>query len=147
MKVQRFLRESTAVRFLSGAAALERALSARLKPFGLAVLPSLILVSVYFEKGRPIRPRDLHAAFGTTKGNISHCLSRLEELHYLKRVPEPHDRRSCTVELTKKGEAVALRLVALFESLERRFEAALAPMAGMEWIGLLKKVSTVRKSI
>ena len=60
----------------------------------LSFLEGLTLATVFFESPKSIRPSQLAEAFGTTRGNVSHCVSSLEAKGLLQRRIDQEDARA-----------------------------------------------------
>jgi DNA-binding MarR family transcriptional regulator len=129
MKIQEFLRQSPTMRILAAAREMEIAMRDILSGESLNLLQALVLVSLFFEEGTESRPSELHETFSTTKSHISHCISRLEELGFVKRSPEMKDRRACRVRLTAKGSEACRDLIRYFDRLQAASESALTPIS------------------
>jgi DNA-binding MarR family transcriptional regulator len=54
------------------------------------------------EQRGPMTAGELARAAGLTTGAMTNLLDRLERMNYLRRVPNPADRRSVVIELTEK---------------------------------------------
>lgn len=57
-------------------------------------------------------PKDLAIHTGLTTGSTTAMLDRLEKIGYIRRVPNPHDRRGILVEITQAYKDAAAPLVA-----------------------------------
>ncbi len=88
----------------------------------LSFAEGLILTAILFEEPSPIKPSQLADTFGTTRGNISHSLSSLEAKGFLQRKIDPEDARAYQVTLRPPGKKCALRVVGIFDRLQRTFE-------------------------
>ena len=81
------------------------ALAARtLETDGLTFLEGLVLAAVFFEAPRAIKPSHLAETFGTTRGNVSHCVSSLEAKGLLSRKIDPEDARAYQLLLRPPGK-------------------------------------------
>ncbi len=60
----------------------------------LNFLEGLVLSAMFFESPRPVKPSHLADTFGTTRGNVSHCVSSLEAKGLLHRSIDPEDARA-----------------------------------------------------
>src|SRR3954452_6124124 len=67
------------------------------------------------------RPSDLAAERGMTKQAMNYLLRQLEELGYLRRIEDPHDKRSKRIELTERGYAAAKNIRATVREVEREW--------------------------
>lgn len=83
---------------------------------GLADNDSIVLSHLAAAGGR-LLPRDLSAAMEVRTGTLTAMLDRLEAVGFVRRVPNPDDRRSTFVELTDEG---ATTLDESFALLRRR---------------------------
>jgi DNA-binding MarR family transcriptional regulator len=75
----------------------------------------------------PSRIGDLHRAFGHKRSTLTAVLDRLEQRGHVRRMPDPHDRRSVVVSLTAQGEPTARRVRRAVTELERRILAGCSP--------------------
>lgn len=69
----------------------------------------------------PISPRQITEFLGITSGTCTALLDRLEKAGYIRRSPNPQDRRSVLVTL---DEAAAASQLALLEKLHDRYRGA-----------------------
>ncbi|MFC1669293.1 MarR family winged helix-turn-helix transcriptional regulator [Spirochaetota bacterium] len=51
-----------------------------------------------------LRMKELALKMGVTTGTLTVTIDKLEKINLVKRVPNPNDRRSYVIELTKKGK-------------------------------------------
>ena len=122
MRIDAFLRESPMFAVSRAALSFE-ALSARvLAADELSFLEGLVLAALFFEAPRPIKPSQLSATFVTSRGNISHCVSRLEAKGLLQRRIDPDDARAYQLTLKPPGRRTALRVIGAFDALQSVFE-------------------------
>lgn len=141
MKIQRYLDSSPVFRVMSASETIRKKLNRRLGESELGFLPALILVSLFFEEDRAAQPALLHRTFGTTKGNISHCLAHLEERRMIKRVAHPRDRRISRVVLTPSGATLCAKLIGYFDAIQSEFEIAFSPGDARQFLDGLAKLS------
>jgi DNA-binding MarR family transcriptional regulator len=78
MRIEAFLRESPLFAVTSTARHFESLTTRVLEEVDLRFLEALVLAAIFFEVPRPVRPSSLAETFGTTRGNVSHCVSSLE---------------------------------------------------------------------
>ncbi len=71
-----------------------------MEPLGVSVADSMVLASM--RRGRT-SPVELCRVLGRTTGGMSLTLDRLVKAGWVKRVPDPGDRRRIIVKLTAKG--------------------------------------------
>lgn len=65
-----------------------------------------VLVRLSEAPGRELRMSELADAAGSSRSRLSHAVSRLEELGWVRRVSCPSDRRGQIAELTEAGYEV-----------------------------------------
>ena len=75
------------------------------------------------------RPSVLAERAGMTRGAMGELIDELEQLGYVKRVPDPLDRRAKLVVGTAKAETVVAIVVRVNDTLERRFKRELGAAA------------------
>lgn len=122
MRIDAFLRESPMFAVSKAKQSFE-ALSTRvLAADGLSFLEGLVLAALFFEAPRPVKPSHLSAAFSTSRGNISHCVSGLEAKGLLLRRIDPEDARAYQLTLKPHGRRTALRVIGAFDALQKSFE-------------------------
>lgn len=73
------------------------------------------------------RPSELAAERGMSKQAVNYLLGQLEALGYLKRQPDPRDRRSKRIALTNRGERAARTVRDAVKDVERHWEVQLGP--------------------
>lgn len=93
----------------------------------LGFMEGLVLAAIFFELPRPIKPSHLAATFATTRGNISHAVSSLEAKGLLQRRIDPGDARGYLLTLKPAGKRCALRIIAAFDAMQKRFENEVGP--------------------
>jgi len=117
-----------------------------LRDDGLSFLEGLTLAAVFFEAPKTIKPSQLAEAFGTTRGNVSHCVSSLEAKGFLQRRIDPEDARAYLLTLKPQGKRCALRVIAALDKLQREFEAEIGKAALGEMIRTLRKLEGIVNS-
>jgi DNA-binding MarR family transcriptional regulator len=88
----------------------------------LNFLEGLILAAIFFDDPVLAKPSQLAETFGTTRGNISHCISSLEAKGFLQRLIDPADARSYMLALKPQGKRCAQRVIGVFDGLQTAFE-------------------------
>lgn len=122
MRIEAFLQESPLFAVVSAARRFE-ALTARiLQEDELSFFEALVLAAIFFEAPRPVRPSSLAETFGTTRGNVSHCVSSLEAKGLLRRKIDQEDARAYKLTLKPQGRKSAMRVIGAFDRLQRSFE-------------------------
>lgn len=89
----------------------------------LNLLEGLVLAALFLEAPLAIKPSTLAATFRTSRGNISHCLALLEARGLIQRRIDPDDARAFSLLLRPAGKRSALRVIAAFDELQRRYES------------------------
>ena len=113
---------------------------------GLSFLEGLTLAAVFFEAPKTIKPSQLAEAFGTTRGNVSHCVSSLEAKGFLQRRIDPEDARAYLLTLKPQGKRCALRVIAALDKLQRAFEAEIGKASLGEMLRTLRKLEGIVNS-
>ena len=88
--------------------------------------------------------RDLAGRLGVTPGTLIPLIDRLEELHYIRRVPDLKDRRLTWLELTTRGERLFRQL---FRAGGRRVMAAIAKLNSTDRKTLGRILNQIAESI
>jgi len=140
MRIDAFLRESPMFAVNRAARRFEVLAAEVLRDDGLSFLEGLTLAAVFFEAPKTIKPSQLAEAFGTTRGNVSHCVSSLEAKGLLQRRIDPDDARAYQLALKPQGKRCALRVIAALDKLQREFEAEIGKGALGEMLRTLRKL-------
>ena len=75
----------------------------------------------------PMTPVELARALHYNPGALTRLLDKLEQRGYLKRVPDPDDRRALRLELTTQGKALRKRVIGYCDAVASRiFEGTTA---------------------
>ena len=99
------------------------ALTARLlEADGLNFLEGLILATLFFESPVAVKPSQLAETFGTTRGNVSHCISSLEAKGLVQRKIDLEDARAYHLALKPSGRKTAIRVIGALDKVQREFE-------------------------
>jgi DNA-binding MarR family transcriptional regulator len=140
MRIDAFLQESPMFT-VSRAARRFEALAARaLADDELSFLEGLVLAALFFEAPQPVKPSQLAETFGTTRGNVSHCLSSLEAKGHLQRKIDPDDARVFLLALKPQGKRTAVRVIGAFDRLQKEFEGEIGKMALSEMLKAIRKL-------
>jgi DNA-binding MarR family transcriptional regulator len=108
----------------------------------LSFLEGLTLAALFFEAPRLVKPSQLAETFGTTRGNVSHCITSLEAKGWLQRRIDPEDARSYQLTLKPQGKRCAVRVIAAFDKLQREFEEEIGKNALAEMVRLIRRLET-----
>lgn len=142
MRIEAFLRESPLFAVTSAARRFEALTARLLEEDQLSFLEALVLAAIFFEAPQPVRPSSLAESFGTTRGNISHCVSSLEAKGLLLRKIDLEDARAYRLTLKPQGRKAALRVIAAFDRLQRLFEHDAGKTALRDMLKVLRQVET-----
>lgn len=140
MRIGAFLRESPMFAVNRAARRFDTLAAEVLRDDGLSFLEGLTLAAVFFEAPKTIKPSQLAEAFGTTRGNVSHCVSSLEAKGFLQRKIDPEDARAYQLALKPQGKRCALRVIAALDRLQREFEAEIGKPALGEMLRTLRRL-------
>jgi DNA-binding MarR family transcriptional regulator len=122
MRIDAFLDESPLFAVNRAARRFESLTTQVLAADSLGFLEGLVLAAMFFEAPRLVKPSHLAETFGTTRGNVSHCVSSLEAKGLLQRKIDPEDARAYLLTLKPQGKKCALRVIAAFDKLQKEFE-------------------------
>jgi len=122
MRIDAFLDQSPVFAVNRAARRFESMTSQLLAADSLSFLEGLILAAVFFESPQQIKPSQLAQTLGTTRGNVSHCVSSLEGKGLMQRSIDPMDARAYLLALKPAGKRCALRVIAAFDHLQKRCE-------------------------
>jgi|SRR5579862_3328042 len=81
------------------------------------------------------RINDIHAAFGHRRSTLTSVLDRLAARGLIERSPDPDDRRSVRIVLTRRGRAVASRVHEALFAIET---AARSAASARDVVGFLR---------
>ena len=144
MRIEAFLAHSPMFA-LSRAGQRTEALATRLfAADALGLLEGLVLAAIFLEAPRTVKPSTLAATLKTSRSNISHCLSSLEARALIQRKIDPEDARAYCILLRPAGKRTALRVIAIFDTLQRRYETEIGkgPLrAALDLLGRLDALS------
>ncbi len=143
MRIDAFLRESPMFAVSRAARRFDALAAEALEEDGLSFLEGLTLAAVFFEAPKAIKPSQLAEAFGTTRGNVSHCVSSLEAKGLLQRRIDPEDARAYQLALKPQGKRCAMRVIAALDKLQREFEVEIGKTALGEMLRTLRRLETV----
>ncbi len=110
---------------------------------GLSFLEGLVLAAVFFDEPECITPSQLAETFGTTRGNVSHCISSLEAKGMVQRVIDPSDARSYLLALKPPGKKCALRVIRAFDKLQAQFEAEVGKSALRDTLTVIRRLEAL----
>src|SRR3984957_9620253 len=122
MRIETFLKQSPMFCVTLAARRFDALTARLLEADGLNFLEALILATLFFESPAAVKPSQLAETFGTTRGNISHCISSLEARGLVQRKIDPEDARAYHLALKPQGRKVAIRVIGALDKVQRGFE-------------------------
>jgi DNA-binding MarR family transcriptional regulator len=140
MRINAFLQESPMFAVSRAARRFEGLAARALKDDGLGFLEGLTLAALFFEAPKLVKPSHLAETFGTTRGNVSHCLSSLEAKGLLQRRIDPQDARVILLALKPQGKRAAMRVIAAFDRLQKEFEGEIGKTAMGEMLKAIRRL-------
>jgi DNA-binding MarR family transcriptional regulator len=143
MRIDTFLEQSPVFAVNRAARRFESMTTRLLANDNLSFLEGLILAAVFFESPQQIKPSHLAVTLGTTRGNISHCVSSLESKGLLQRSIDPEDARAYLLTLKAAGKRCAMRVIAAFDQLQKQCELAGGKAALSEMQKTLRKLEAL----
>jgi DNA-binding MarR family transcriptional regulator len=94
-----------------------------------------------FIREEPLRLTELATLAGMTKQSIGEVIDNLVALGYVKRVPDPQDRRAKLICLTDRGEEAQKIGLGLFTKVERRWAERYGPERFAQLRELLEEIA------
>ena len=88
---------------------------------------------------------ELAETFKTTRGNVSHCVSSLEAKGLLLRKIDPEDARAYQLTLKPQGKKCAVRVIGVFDKLQREFEREIGKTALVEMLKNLRRLEALSR--
>ena len=143
MRIEAFLQQSPMFAVNRAARRFESLTAQVLTADGLGFLEGLILAAIFFEAPRLVKPSQLAETFGTTRGNVSHCVSSLEAKGLLQRKIDPEDARAYLLTLKPHGKRCAVRVIGAFDKLQNEFEREIGKTALAEMLRCLRQLETL----
>lgn len=143
MRIDAFLEESPLFAVNRAARRFESLTAQVLAADSLGFLEGLVLAAIFFETPRLVKPSQLAETFGTTRGNVSHCISSLEAKGLLQRKIDPADARAYQLTLKPQGKKCALRVIAAFDKLQKEFEDEVGKTALSNMLKAIRKLEAL----
>jgi DNA-binding MarR family transcriptional regulator len=122
MRIETFLKESPMFCIALTARRFDALTTRLLEADDLNFLEALILATLFFESPAAVKPSHLAETFGTTRGNVSHCISSLEAKGLVQRKIDPEDARAYHLTLKPQGRKTAIRVIGALDKVQRAFE-------------------------
>ncbi len=147
MKINAFAQKSLLLAINSSYERVIKKINFDLKEYGCNFLQSLILISISVEKDGPVTPSKIAETFKTSKSNVSHAISSLENNKLVKRKTSGLDARVWEISLTAKGEKIINKLIQKIDQYENLFEDTIGKKQSSLLIGHLNIIYTEADSI
>lgn len=143
MRIDAFLEQSPMFAVNRAARRFESLTAQVLSGDNLSFLEGMVLAAMFFEAPSPIKPSQLAETFGTTRGNVSHCVSSLEAKGLLQRRIDPGDARAYQLTLKPQGKRCAVRVIGAFDKLQKEFEREIGKTALGEMLKSLRSIEAL----
>lgn len=140
LKLQKFINESASISIIKNGLRIQKEINSSLEDLGVNLNQALIVLAIFFEPEKTIRSNELTNLIPTTKGNISHCTSFLEEQRLITRAMIAGDLRGFEFSLTAKGQKLALHLVKFFDAIETSCDKKFSSSVQKEFIEMAQKI-------
>jgi DNA-binding MarR family transcriptional regulator len=115
-------------------------LERRFYHLGVSASQARVLAVLHFAKG-PIKPSLVATLLFQETQSITGILHRIESRGWVRRLPDPNDRRAVGLELTDKGREITSEIVQISEELyDDMFGAVLSASEKRQIETILKKV-------
>jgi DNA-binding MarR family transcriptional regulator len=143
MRIDAFLNESPMFTINRAARRFDSLAAQALASDGLNFLEGLVLAAIFFDEPELAKPSQLAETFGTTRGNVSHCISSLEAKGFLQRIIDPSDARSYLLAMKPQGKKCALRVIRAFDSLQAEFEREIGKSVLSDTLRTIRKLEAL----
>jgi DNA-binding MarR family transcriptional regulator len=90
--------------------------------------------------GEPLTPSQISERMVISSATMTAMLDVLERRGWVRRIPNPDDRRSVLIQITADGRATADQVIPGLHAIERRTMSALTAKEQSQLVGLLAKV-------
>jgi DNA-binding MarR family transcriptional regulator len=143
MRIDAFLEQSPMFAVNRAARRFDSLTAQVLAGDGLSFLEGLVLAAMFLEAPLPVKPSELAETFGTTRGNVSHCVSSLEAKGLLQRKIDPEDARAYQLTLKPQGKRCAVRVIGAFDKLQTKFEREIGKTSLGEMLKSLRRIEAL----
>ena len=143
MKILKYLNQSPIFALNSAYESVIPKINKQLKSEKMNLLQGLVLTALFFENGSDINPSKLADIFQTSRGNMSHILSDLEYLGFVKRIVNEKDARRFKIELRPDGRKKAISLIKFYDRLQNLFETQLGILNCQKTVLNLRSMSAL----
>lgn len=147
MRIEAFLEQSPMFCITLAARRFDVLTTRLLRADNLNFLEALILSTLFFESHGAVKPSHLAQTLGTTRGNVSHCVSSLEAKGLVQRRIDPADARAYQLALKPQGKKTAIRVIGALDKLQREFENGAGKEALQSALRLIRSLGEVSSRI
>ena len=141
MRIETFLKESPMFCITLTARRFDALTIRLLEADDLNFLEALILATLFFEAPSAVRPSQLAETFGSTRGNVSHCISSLEAKGLVQRKIDPQDARAYHLTLKSQGKKTAVRVIGTLDKVQREFENKVGKQALQSSLSVIRSLT------
>ncbi|HEX4324019.1 MAG TPA: MarR family transcriptional regulator [Gaiellaceae bacterium] len=110
-------------------------------PAGFADFDASYLIVAQYPGPQGERPSDLAARLRISKQALNHLLGQLEHRGYLKRQPDPDDKRSKRIALTPRGTQAGIVIRQAVTEMEDAWKQQLGPKRFAQLRALLQELN------
>lgn len=147
MRIETFLQQSLPFEVTRASRSLDRHIARIFQAQDLNFMAALVLVAAFFEHPKTITPSQLAETLGTTRGNVSHCVSSLEAKGFIQRRIDPGDARSFHLLLRPQGKKHAMQVIRTFDQMQKEFETRLGTAKLTAALDIVKRVEQICSEI
>lgn len=123
MKIERFLKQSRLYKLHVAYRGIEANLGPTLKALDLNFTQALVLISIYFDGAGAVTPSQLVESLKISKSQLSHILSHLESMQFIRRTVDPADARRYRLKIRPERRSKVLSAVNAFERADRQADS------------------------
>lgn len=117
---------------------LRRIINKRLQVFGISGVQSRTLNYLYRNKSLgDVYQKDIESFLAFRGSSVALMIKSLIDLGFIKRTKSEIDKRKKKLELTTKGEKVALKSILIFDEIESELNATVSENTYKEFVELL----------
>ncbi len=139
-------REKVSVLIKKSALIFDKYVNQLLTPYQLSNSQFRILMILYKSPAYSVRQVDIEEAFSMTNPTVTGLIQKLEKSDYVKRIPNPEDKRSKLLVLTEYAESKREEFIVLADSIEKEMTKGLSEMEVEVLAELLTKVTQQHNS-
>lgn len=134
MRISEFISKSYVFAIAHSYDTIWRKFNGSIRKGGCNITEALVLIAIFFESEQKAYPSAIAEAIRTSRGNVSHCLARLERKKMIRRELKPGDARRLMISLTPSGEKLVSKLMTEIEKIEDHCDGLLGKFGQKELI-------------